>query len=152
MEPRSPKPRITPPPSPRAQSQDFGSAAYAAPGGEQVHTLVAKCKPKKRIQPTFAGSISSNISSSSTNGIGAHSVFGPAEQHPCACVLEHPNLRHILKFRAAALRVAAVWRELKLVRARAAHRRELRLPHGPRRRQLARHRDVERKGQAEGWR
>ena len=42
-----------------------------------MHTLVAKCKPKKRIQPTFAGSISSNIPSSSTvNGIGANSVFG----------------------------------------------------------------------------
>ncbi|TBU58340.1 WD40 repeat-like protein [Dichomitus squalens] len=61
--------RITPPPSPRAQSQDFGSAANAAPGGEQVHTLVAKRKPKKRIQPTFAGSLSGQIPSSSVNGI-----------------------------------------------------------------------------------
>ena len=77
MEPAKPQTnRITPPPSPRAQSQDFGSATNAAPGGEQVHTLVAKRKPKKRIQPTFAGSISSNIPSSSTNGIGANSVFG----------------------------------------------------------------------------
>ncbi|KAI0711449.1 WD40 repeat-like protein [Earliella scabrosa] len=60
--------RITPPPSPRGQSQDFGSAANAAPGGEQVNTLVAKRKPKKRIQPTFAGSISGNIPSS-INGV-----------------------------------------------------------------------------------
>ncbi|RPD71765.1 WD40 repeat-like protein [Lentinus tigrinus ALCF2SS1-7] len=72
LEPAKPQPnRITPPPSPRAQSQDFGSAANAAPGGEQVHTLVAKRKPKKRIQPTFAGSIASSIPSSSTNGISA---------------------------------------------------------------------------------
>ena len=60
---------ITPPPSPRAQSQDFGGAANAAPGGEQVHTLVAKRKPKKRIQPTFAGSLSGQVPSSSVNGI-----------------------------------------------------------------------------------
>ena len=60
--------RITPPPSPRAQSQDFGGAANAAPGGEQVHTLIAKRKPKKRIQPTFAGSIPGTVPSSSING------------------------------------------------------------------------------------
>ncbi len=73
LEPAKPQQtnRITPPPSPRAQSQDFGSAANAAPGGEQVHTLVAKRKPKKRIQPTFA----SNIPSSSSNGINASSMF-----------------------------------------------------------------------------
>ncbi|KAI0765257.1 WD40 repeat-like protein [Fomes fomentarius] len=62
---------ITPPPSPRAQSQDFGSAANAAAGGEQVHTLVAKRKPKKRIQPTFGGSIVNSIPSSSVNGINS---------------------------------------------------------------------------------
>lgn len=62
---------ITPPPSPRAQSQDFGSAANAAAGGEQVHTLVAKRKPKKRLQPTFAGSIANSIPSSSVNGINS---------------------------------------------------------------------------------
>ncbi|KAI0747051.1 WD40 repeat-like protein [Daedaleopsis nitida] len=44
-------------------------AATATPGGEQVHTLVAKRKPKKRIQPTFGGSISSSVPSSSVNGI-----------------------------------------------------------------------------------
>ncbi len=60
---------ITPPPSPRAQSQDFGGTANAEPGGEQVHTLVAKRKPKKRIQPTFAGSLSGQVPSSSANGI-----------------------------------------------------------------------------------
>ena len=60
---------ITPPPSPRAQSQDFGGAPNAAPGGEQIHTLVAKRKPKKRIQPTFAGSLSGQVPSSSANGI-----------------------------------------------------------------------------------
>ena len=77
--------RITPPPSPRAQSQDFGSASNAAPGGERVHTLVAKRKPKKRIQPTFGGSISSSVPSSSINGINAipsskppQSTSGPA--------------------------------------------------------------------------
>ncbi|KAI0659408.1 WD40 repeat-like protein [Cubamyces menziesii] len=65
--------RITPPPSPRAQSQDFGSAAPATvqSGGEQVHTLIAKRKPKKRIQPTFAGSLSGSVPSSSANGINA---------------------------------------------------------------------------------
>ena len=65
--------RITPPPSPRAQSQDFGSAAPATvqSGGEQVHTLIAKRKPKKRIQPTFAGSLSGSVPSSSVNGINA---------------------------------------------------------------------------------
>ncbi|KAH9887241.1 WD40 repeat-like protein [Cubamyces lactineus] len=65
--------RITPPPSPRAQSQDFGSATPATvqSGGEQVHTLIAKRKPKKRIQPTFAGSLSGSVPSSSVNGINA---------------------------------------------------------------------------------
>ncbi|KAI0777359.1 WD40 repeat-like protein [Trametes elegans] len=65
--------RITPPPSPRAQGQDFGSAAPATvrTGGEQVHTLVAKRKPKKRIQPTFTGSLSGAVPSSSVNGINS---------------------------------------------------------------------------------
>ncbi|KAI0360414.1 WD40 repeat-like protein [Trametes cingulata] len=63
--------RITPPPSPRAQSQEFGTATPATVrvGGEQIHTLVAKRKPKKRIQPTFAGSLSGAVPSSSANGI-----------------------------------------------------------------------------------
>ncbi|KAI0674580.1 WD40 repeat-like protein [Trametes maxima] len=63
--------RITPPPSPRGQSQDFGSATPATVqgGGEQVHTLIAKRKPKKRIQPTFAGSLAGGVPSSSVNGI-----------------------------------------------------------------------------------
>ncbi|CDO71197.1 hypothetical protein BN946_scf184845.g68 [Trametes cinnabarina] len=63
--------RITPPPSPRAQTQEFGTPAPATVrnGGEQVHTLIAKRKPKKRIQPTFAGSLSGTVPSSSVNGI-----------------------------------------------------------------------------------
>ncbi|KAL7283998.1 hypothetical protein ACG7TL_001271 [Trametes sanguinea] len=63
--------RITPPPSPRAQGQEFGTPAPATvqSGGEQVHTLIAKRKPKKRIQPTFAGSLSGGVPSSSVNGI-----------------------------------------------------------------------------------
>ncbi|KAI9062219.1 WD40 repeat-like protein [Trametes sanguinea] len=63
--------RITPPPSPRAQGREFGTPAPATVqnGGEQVHTLIAKRKPKKRIQPTFAGSLSSAVPSSSVNGI-----------------------------------------------------------------------------------
>ncbi|KAI0646572.1 WD40 repeat-like protein [Trametes meyenii] len=65
--------RITPPPSPRGQSQEFGSATPATvqSGGEQVHTLIAKRKPKKRIQSTFAGSLGGGVPSSSANGINS---------------------------------------------------------------------------------
>ncbi|KAI8986653.1 WD40 repeat-like protein [Trametes punicea] len=76
--------RITPPPSPRAQSQDFGSVppATVQTGGEQVHTLIAKRKPKKRIQPTFAGSLSGTVPSSSVNGIAAIPSSKPVSTVP----------------------------------------------------------------------
>ncbi|KAH9849560.1 WD40 repeat-like protein [Lenzites betulinus] len=78
--------RITPPPSPRSQNQEFGSAtpAPARAGGEQINTLIAKRKPKKRIQPTFAGSLSGAVPSSSTNGIKSIPSSKPASAHPGA--------------------------------------------------------------------
>ncbi|KAH9941116.1 WD40 repeat-like protein [Epithele typhae] len=57
--------RITPPPSPRGHTQDFGVASTPGPTGEHINTLVAKRKPKKRLQPIPA----SSVPSSSLNGI-----------------------------------------------------------------------------------
>ncbi|KAI0938409.1 hypothetical protein AcV5_000100 [Taiwanofungus camphoratus] len=64
--------QMTPPPSPvpahvqphPAQIQTgFGSLVNGASGGEQVNKLVAKRKNKKRIQPSFVGSLGSSVPS-----------------------------------------------------------------------------------------
>ncbi|TCD68876.1 HIR complex subunit [Steccherinum ochraceum] len=67
--------RMTPPPSPKhngvtAHTQDnahtgFGSSQNQ--GGEHINKLVAKRKTAKRVQPTFMGSLASNIPSASTS-------------------------------------------------------------------------------------
>ncbi|KAL1943873.1 hypothetical protein VTO73DRAFT_3691 [Trametes versicolor] len=86
--------RITPPPSPRAQGQDFGSATPATVrnGGEQINTLIAKRKPKKRIQPTFGGSLSGAVPSSSTNGIASSK---PASRAPQRAFQDVPSSNHV---------------------------------------------------------
>lgn len=86
--------RITPPPSPRTQGQDFGSATPATVrnGGEQINTLIAKRKPKKRIQPTFGGSLSGAVPSSSTNGIASSK---PASRAPQRAFQDVPSSNHV---------------------------------------------------------
>ncbi|CCM01218.1 uncharacterized protein FIBRA_03266 [Fibroporia radiculosa] len=65
--------RMTPPPSPgRAASQaqsDFGTTVNGTSGGEHINKLVAKRKTKKRIQPTFTGSLGSTVPSAANGGV-----------------------------------------------------------------------------------
>ncbi|OJT12721.1 Protein HIR1 [Trametes pubescens] len=86
--------RITPPPSPRTQGQDFGSATPATVrnSGEQINTLIAKRKPKKRIQPTFGGSLSGAVPSSSTNGVASSK---PASRAPQRAFQDVPSSNHV---------------------------------------------------------
>lgn len=68
-QPKQPDARMTPPPSPgrtpaKPQTQDMGFGSGAG-SGEYVNKLVAKRNTKKRGQPTFVGTLSSSLSTSS---------------------------------------------------------------------------------------